>query len=250
MHRIVQEDLQFRKVCARWVPKQLTSEHKKKRLACARKNLRRLRNEENFLEHIITGDETWVFYDTPETKRDSMTWKHTESPVTKKFKKSFSVKKIMASVFWDVQGIVLIEYLPKGETINADRYIETLKKLRDRIRFGRKRRGRLQSKTIRLLHDNATPHTANKTKAWLNESGWDVMEQPPHSPDLAPSDYHLFGPLKQHLGGMKFETDEELKNEVDRFFKNQSVQFFEQGIFNLKKRWEKCIEVGGDYVEK
>ena len=250
VHRITHEDLKFKKVCSRWVPKQLTDEHKRQRLDCARRNLERLATEPNFLQHIITGDETWVHYDTPETKRDSMTWKHVDSPVTKKFKKSFSVKKVMASVFWDVRGIVLIEFLPRGETINADRYIETLKKVRDKIRFGRKRRGRLQAQTVRLLHDNATPHTAHKTKAWLDSSKWNVMDHPPHSPDLAPSDFHLFGPLKHHLGGKKFEDDESLQAEVKHFFQEKGVRFFEEGILKLKKRWEKCIEIGGDYVEK
>ncbi len=80
--------------------------------------------EPDFFDNVITADETWVHYDTPETKRQSMKWKHTESPVAKKFKETISAKKTMASVFWDVQGIILCEFLPKGETINANRYID------------------------------------------------------------------------------------------------------------------------------
>lgn len=250
VHRIVHDDLKFKKVCARWVPKELTPEHKRKRLECAKKNLERLASEPDFFENIITGDETWVHYDTPETKRQSMTWKHTESPTAKKFKKTISAKKTMASVFWDVQGVVLCEFLPKGETINANRYIETLEKLKGKIRFGRKRRGRIQAKKIILQHDNATPHTARTTKAWLERSGWDVLDHPPHSPDLAPSDFYLFGPLKVHLGGKKFETEAELQAEVQNFFKEKCVQWYQDGILKLKKRWEKCVENGGDYVEK
>lgn len=107
----------------------------------------------------------------------------------------------MASVFWDVQGIVLCEFLPKCETINADRYIGTLEKLKSKIRFGRKRQGRLQAKTIILQQDNATSHTARQTKSLLKRSSWHVLEQPLCIPVLTPSDFYLFGPLKCHLDG-------------------------------------------------
>ncbi len=98
VHRIVHDDLKFRKVCARWVPKEQTLEHKWKRLECVRKNLEYLAGEPDFFD-VITADETWAHYDTPETKRQSMTWKHTELLVAKKFKKTISAKKTMASVF-------------------------------------------------------------------------------------------------------------------------------------------------------
>ncbi|GFO43800.1 histone-lysine N-methyltransferase SETMAR [Plakobranchus ocellatus] len=47
----------------------------------------------NLFDNLITGDETWVHLNTPETKRDSMTWKHPSSPVTKKFKVQRSAAK-------------------------------------------------------------------------------------------------------------------------------------------------------------
>ncbi len=215
------DDLKFRKVCAHWVPKELVLEHKLNRLECVRKNLERLATEPDFFD-VITADETWVHYDTPETKKQSMTWKHTESPVAKKFKKTISAKKTMASVFSDIRGVVLCEFLPKGETINANRYIETLEKLKCKIRFDQNRRGRLHVKKIILQHDNTTPHTAHMTKAWLERSGWDFLDHPPHSPDFAPSDFDLFGLLKVHLGGKKFETKAELQN----FFKEKCVQWY------------------------
>ena len=137
-------------------------------------------------------------------------WRHTSSPSAKKFKTTISAKKIMASVFWDCQGIILIEYLPQGETINSARYCETLKKLRRAIQ--NKRRGML-TKGVCLLHDNARPHTANATKELLASFKWDVLNHPAHSPDLAPSDYYLFTSLKLHMGGKSFSTDEEVKEE-------------------------------------
>ncbi len=135
VHKIVHDGLKFCKGYARWVPKELMPEHKRKRLECARKNLECLATEPDFFD-VITADETWVHYDTPQTKRQSMTWKHTELPIAKKFKKTISAKKTMASVFWDVQGVILCKFLLKGETINANQYIETLEKLKCKFRFG------------------------------------------------------------------------------------------------------------------
>ncbi|GFN83915.1 histone-lysine N-methyltransferase SETMAR [Plakobranchus ocellatus] len=70
------------------------------------------------------------------------------------------------------------------------------------------------------------------------------------SPDLAPSDFHLFGPLKRHLGGMAFETEDDFINELRNWFDNLDVDFFRVGINSLLLRWQKCIDLHGDYVER
>jgi hypothetical protein len=71
-----------------------------------------------------------------------------------------------------------------------------------------------------------------------------------YSPDLAPSDYHVFGPLKEALGGKQFSTDDEIKEAVHRWLRSQSDEFFSRGIQALVKCWHTCTEHGGDYVEK
>ncbi|GFO41414.1 histone-lysine N-methyltransferase SETMAR [Plakobranchus ocellatus] len=60
----------------------------------------------------------------------------------------------------------------------------------------------------------------------------------------------LFGPLKRHLGGMAFETDDDLISELRNWFDNLDVDFFRVGINSLLSRWQKCIDLHGDYVEK
>ncbi|GFO37607.1 histone-lysine N-methyltransferase SETMAR [Plakobranchus ocellatus] len=92
------------------------------------------RTRNKLLEHLITGDETWSHLSTPETKRDSVTRKHPSSPVTKKFKVQQSATKVMATVFWDSRGMTLLDSLPKGESVNADLYCETLDRLRHAVR--------------------------------------------------------------------------------------------------------------------
>uniref|UniRef100_A0A2S2PDL6 Mariner Mos1 transposase n=1 Tax=Schizaphis graminum TaxID=13262 RepID=A0A2S2PDL6_SCHGA len=114
----------------------------------------------------------------PETKRQSKHKRHTSSSSTEKFKTTISVKKIMAPVFSDHKGIILIEYLPQGETIKAARYCETLKKLR---RATQNKRNGLLTRGVCLLHDNARSHTANFLKQFLELFGWDVLNRPLYS---------------------------------------------------------------------
>ncbi|GFN84039.1 hypothetical protein PoB_001054500 [Plakobranchus ocellatus] len=96
--------------------------------------------------------------------------------------------------------------------------------------FDAKRPGLLRS-GVDLQHDNATPHTAKRTKEWLERYKWDIIPHPAHSPDLAPSDFHLAGPLKCHLGGKKFEDADELIGEVRDRFSKLDANFFTQGIY-------------------
>ncbi|GFN82806.1 guanine nucleotide exchange factor vav2 [Plakobranchus ocellatus] len=147
----------------------------------------------------------------------------------------------------DAKGVILLDILPQGQCINAARYCSTLDRLKEAIR--RKRPGLLRRGVV-LQHDNATPHSANLTQQWLQRYGCEILPHPAHSPDLAPADFHLFGPLKRHLGGMAFETEDDLISELRNWFDNLDVDFFRVGINLLPSRWQKCIDLHGDYVEK
>jgi histone-lysine N-methyltransferase SETMAR len=202
---------------------------------------------DSFLRRIITGDETWIHQFEPESKRQSMQWRHIASPPPRKFKVVPSMQKVMATVFWDASGVLLVDFLPHGQTITAARYIVTLKKLKRAIR--RKRPG-LVDDQILLLHDNARPHSALRTVEAIQKFGWSVLPHPPYSPDLAPSDYHLFGKLKESLRGNQYGSIDDVGYALRAWIKQTPTEFFEQGIVNLVPRWQKCIAANGDYVEK
>jgi histone-lysine N-methyltransferase SETMAR len=86
-----------------------------------------------------------------------------------------------------------------------------------------------------LLHDNARPHSRE-----LWRYNWEVLDHPPYSPDLARSDFHLFGPLK-HLGGRRFATDGEVQQAVMSWLQALDTDFFYAGIDALVYRWDKCF---------
>ena len=123
-----------------------------------------------------------------------MEWKYPGSPVKKKFESQPSAGKVLLTIFWDSQGVILEQYLERGATVNSVRYSEMLStEVKTAIRT--KRRGILSSGVL-LLHDIARPHTAIHTLQTLEKLGFTVLEHPAYSPDLAPSDYHIFVHLK------------------------------------------------------
>ncbi|XP_052822777.1 uncharacterized protein LOC128247386 [Octopus bimaculoides] len=89
-YQIIHDELGFHKVCARWVPRELTVEHKRKRLGVCQRSLNRYNKKgEEFLCRIVTGDETWIHHYEVESKRQSMKWENPGLPATKKFKTQF-----------------------------------------------------------------------------------------------------------------------------------------------------------------
>jgi hypothetical protein len=101
LHHIVHDFLQFHKVSARWVPCHLTAELKE-HVDAHQELLKHVEAEcDRFLGRIVMGDETWIHYHQPETKKASKEWRHTSSPKPKEFRRQLSVGKVMLTLFWD-----------------------------------------------------------------------------------------------------------------------------------------------------
>ncbi|KAK3096048.1 hypothetical protein FSP39_022480 [Pinctada imbricata] len=84
--------------------------------------------------------------------------------------------------------------------------------------------------------------------AAIHDCGFDLIEHLPYSPDLAPSDFHLFPKLK--AAGIHFQSNDAFILAVDGFLTSQDKEVFKSGTEALKHQWQKCIDTGGDYVEK
>ncbi|XP_035221949.1 histone-lysine N-methyltransferase SETMAR-like [Stegodyphus dumicola] len=125
VHKITADQLQFYKVCAQWVPRLLTVEHEGKRIEIALKFLQCYQKEGNeFLDKIVTGDESWIHHFSPETKRSSLKWKHSTSQTQKKCRK---FRERDAEAVFDREVLLHTEFMPKGATINSSSYCETPK---------------------------------------------------------------------------------------------------------------------------
>ncbi|GFO33567.1 transposase [Plakobranchus ocellatus] len=141
-----------------------------------------------------------------------------------------------------MEGVVHMEFLEQGQTVNSERYISTPQALNLRLRRFRR------DKDSILQHSNARPHTSRQTQDALLELT--TLPHPAYSPDLAPSDYYLFPQLKKYLKGHHYDNDEEVIADVRRWCRGQSSEFFADGLLQLVKRWRLCVDRDGDYVEK
>ena len=112
-------------------------------------------------------------------------WVGPGSPRPKKFKTQPSAGKVMATVFWDAKGVIMLDFLPKRSTITGVYYANLLDQLRTAI--PEKRRGKL-SKGVLLQQDNARVHTCKVAMDAVERKGYELIPHPAYSPDLAPSD--------------------------------------------------------------
>ena len=139
-HGSVSTILHERKLTARWVPKSLSDEQMATRASVCSAFLKRFRSKDDFLFRLVTVDETWVHYYEPRIKL-SRQWVGPGSPRPKKFKTQPSAGKVMATVFWDAKGVIMLDFLPKRCTITGVYYANLLDQLRTAIR--EKRRSKL-----------------------------------------------------------------------------------------------------------
>jgi transposase len=102
--------------------------------------------------------------------------------------------------------------------------------------------------SVVLFPDNAHPHTDARSRALLEYFNWELFDHPPYSPDLPPSDYHLFTHLKNWLGSWCFNNDEQMEG-VKTWLSLQVINFFHIDIQKLIPLYN-CLNFGGDYVKK
>ena len=86
--------------------------------------------------------------------------------------------------------------------------------------------------------------------AKIHELRFELLDHPPYSPDLAPSDFFLLPHLKTALGGQRFSSNEEAIIFVNNYFAEKNAEYYSDGLKRWEHRWEKCVELQGDYVEK
>ncbi len=247
VQKIIKKDLGMSRIAAKFVPKMLTERDRNLREYTSREWLTKIEEDPDILDRVITGDESWVWYFEPETKRESTQWiKRGVDSRPKKFRKAKSTRKVMLVAFFDRHGIVHLQFMD-GVRITAEVYINILMNLRDSIRLNR--RGLWRDHNWILLEDNASVHTADDTVEFHCQVRMQRGQHPPYSPDLAPCDFFLFPLLKSKLRGRHFPDLNSLKAEVQQVLQKIPAERFARCFQDLKHRWEHCVEVEGNYFE-
>lgn len=225
-----------------WIPHMLSDKNKDQRRTICTSLLTRLQGEQ-FFNRVVTGDEKWILYSN--LKRTKQWLSPNERPLPTP-KPNLSMKKVLLCVWWDISGILYYELLKPGDTVTAEVYCRQLDDLHSQIQ--KKRPALVSRKGVILQHDNARPHAARITQEKIQQLNWEVLPHPPYSPDIAPSDYHLFRSLEHSLKNKSFKSITDIETHLNFFFASKPKTFFTEGIENLQKRWRTVVENDGDYI--
>ena len=146
--------------------------------------------------------------------------------------------------FWhDLHGMIYMPWVPTGQTVNKEYYVEVLRKFRKR--FLGKRPALFKSGQWHFQQDNAPVHNSIFVTDYLTKMGIKTVPQPPYSPDLAPCYFWLF----PKLTGCRYETIEEMKEAVTKVIDTLTQENFHGAFQKLLEWYNKCIAAGGDYFE-
>lgn len=224
-----------------WIPHLLNDSQKLKRFEICNSLL--IRNKtDNFLHRIITCDEKWVLHNN--RKRSAQWLDVAEAP--KRFPKpDLYPKKTMITVWWSMAGLIHFSFLNAGETITSDKYCSEIELMHQKLCI--KQPSLVNRKGVILLHDNARPHVSMKTLKKLSELNIEVLQHPPYSPDLAPTDYHFFKHLDKFLVQKTFADLSAIEIAISDFINSRKEDFYVTGIKSLECRWQKCVSSNGDY---
>jgi hypothetical protein len=128
--------------------------------------------------------------------------------------------------------------IPRGATINSEAYINALNKFKKRFR--QVWPGKNPAEML-LQHDNARPHTSLRTREHITKMSWTVLPHPPYNPDLAPSDFHLFGSLKCFEWNSLWRWQQRNWS-VRKWLCRHDKSWYWQGIHALAPRWHKAVK--------
>ncbi|CAH2006892.1 unnamed protein product [Acanthoscelides obtectus] len=186
----------------------------------------------------IISDESWIYCYEPENKRQSAVW-------PTKVIHARSVSKKMVATFVSKAGYIATLLLNDQGTVTADWYATIcLPKVITELRKTNPER------RIMLHQDNASSHTAQKTRQYLTEENVELLDHPAYSPDLNSNDFFTFSKIKNRLRGQRFQSPEE------------AVDAFKNAVLDLPaNEWNKCFEnwfgrmqmfinLRGEYFEK
>ncbi|EFN85012.1 Histone-lysine N-methyltransferase SETMAR, partial [Harpegnathos saltator] len=91
------------------------------------------------------------------------------------------------------------------------------------------------------------PHVGQPVRTYLEGVKWEVLPHPPYSPDIAPSDYHLFRSMQSVLIGERFTSYDSIQKWVDDWITSKEIEFFTREIRLLPERWAKVVVSDGKY---
>ena len=225
VHTIIRGKLNMRKICVKFVPRVPIKDQKEIRCHDSREMVELINSNPSVLDALVTCDESWIH--DPETKRQSSQWKHPGSHRPKKARQTKSTHKLLMIPFFDSTCVTYTHWVPTGQTVNKEYYVEVLREFKKR--FLRKRPALFKLAQWHFHKDNAPVHNSIFVTDYLTKMGINTVPQLPYSPNLASCDFWLFPKLKEKLRGCRYETIEEMKVAVTKVIDTFTQEEFHWG---------------------
>jgi len=240
IYKTLKSTMKMKRLKLRVIPHTLNNSIRSKRVKYSKELLQQLHELKPI--DVITCDESWFYFNN---HGNSMWVKEkNELPIIEK--RGIDSKKVMISIFWNFYNLVHIQCVPEGDVVDTDYIVFTL--FPELYDIALKHRPSQGLKSFALHWDNAKPHRSRDTSAAVEELFRCSLAHPPYSPDLAPSDFFLFGHLKRLLQGKIITNVSHLKMELEHAFKTINTEM-KKGVFNeWIRRLEETVESGGEYI--
>ena len=145
--------------------------------------------------------------------------------------------------FFDSTGMIYMHWVPTGQTVNNEYYVEVLREFRKR--FLGKRPALFKPGQWHFHQDNAPVRNFILITDYLTKMGIKTIPQPPYSPDLAPCDFCVFPKLR----GCRYEIIEEMKEAVTKDIDTLTQEDFYWTFQKFLERYNKCIAAGGYFFK-
>jgi len=245
---VICDVLGLKKVTERWVPRLWTPEQRQFRVHVATELSKRYEIEgEEFIDRIIVGDESVVFYYTPDKlQRKSSAGLQGAQCVGEKYRPGIEQERVHFMIFYDSEGLILMEEIPDVSDDPGRQYAHILKGNLAQA-YARKRKGKDIS-TCLLLTDNTAPHISSPAHTALAELDLKALPHPPASPDFEPHEYWFIPFVKNHTKLSTYKDRHELTAAINHHLKHLVDRDYAKSLRGLPQRWAACKETLGLYV--
>lgn len=243
VYRHLTEKLNYVNMHLKWIPHKLTTEQKHERVACSLELIKMLTSAENRgWNYFVTGDESWFYLNYEYEQK----WVQSGEEPPTRVKRMISDEKVMITVFWNPNGFQVIDALPRDQTFNAYYYTNNILAPLSQMGQGFPD---ADGRRLTIHADNAKPHTARHTTQYIESHGMKKAPHPPYSPDIAPSDFFLFGYTKDKLQGCILKTRDQLFQKVEQIMHDIGVDVLHQVFAEWKRRLQIVIDTNGEYIQ-
>lgn len=211
-----------------------------------------LRNtRDQILDRTVIYGEKWIYF---ESRKRATVWLDDIGPgpstILETAGSSYG-EKVLLTLWWSSAGLIHYHFVQGGKPMNEDKFSRQITDMYKKLQSKQPDlTSDLDVKGPILLCDNPRPHASVKSTLKLHQYGFEILPHPPHSPDLLPSNYHIFRHLNCHLAGRNFFYEVEVERAFLSFVASRRQEFFSDGVNELALRWKKCMNANGGYFNR